>query len=69
MSLYSDVCKAAKLRPTNERKGQALMNALHSINPKMYEGFKNTLLDCFYDDRNIVHFKEALKDHDRACQT
>ena len=36
-----------------QRKGQALMNALHSVAPELYDIISGTDDDCFYDDGKI----------------
>ena len=42
------------------RMGQGYMNALHSINDKLYYEISNTEADCFYDDNKIINFINFL---------
>jgi len=42
------------------RKGQSLMNALFEIWPEKGREITLTIADCFFDDKKIVHFWEAI---------
>lgn len=45
---------------SNQRRGQAWMNALREVMPEFYESICNTDADCFYDDRKVPAFHEIV---------
>lgn len=62
--LYIRVFKSAEetRRKTGKalRLGQSLMNALHGLNPGLYNKLTGTEADCFYDDRSTERFYEKV---------
>ena len=44
----------------DQRRGQALMNALFDVRPDLYDALHGTDADCFYSDKRIVNFMEVL---------
>lgn len=46
-----------------QRKGQALMNALHEMNRQAYLDITATEADPFYDDKKIPLFLDTLEWH------
>lgn len=57
MTVLQQVQMKAKGRPKQERKGQALMNALYEVRKDLYEIITGTDADCFYNDDKIQLFK------------
>ena len=47
-------------RQSDQRKGQALMNALRYESPELYTIISGTPIDCFYDDRKVPAVLEEL---------
>ena len=47
-------------RTTDQRKGQALMNALRRVAPILYDMVSGTDADCFYDDNRIGAFLDTM---------
>lgn len=45
-----------KKQDGHQRDGQALMNALYSVNPDLYQEITGTDADPFYDDNKIEKF-------------
>lgn len=52
--------KALENEKLNLRKGQALMNALHHVDPTLYKEITNTDADCFYDDTKTAKFWDKV---------
>jgi hypothetical protein len=44
------------------RHGQALMNELYRVDPRVYELLLGSQWDCYYDDRNIENTLSKLKE-------
>lgn len=42
------------------RKGQSYMNALHEVNPTIYQNITGTDIDPFYDDAKIAGFLACI---------
>lgn len=51
---------SAHLGQGKQRRGQAWMNALHDVDAELYDRIHSTEADCFYNDRKIDAFKEAV---------
>lgn len=68
MTVLQQVQMKAKGRPKQERKGQALMNALYEVRKEWYLEISNTDADCFYQDHKIPQFKKwiELKEQEKA---
>jgi hypothetical protein len=50
-----ELCLTAMLRPNSEeRRGQALFNALYSMNQELAEEIRNTEYDPYFDDTKIL---------------
>jgi len=43
-----------------QRSGQAYMNALFKVNPKIYNDITNTEFDPFYNDDKVIKFLKKL---------
>lgn len=68
--LYIQVAKVAqdaRNKPNGHvlRAGQSLMNALYDINPDLYKAITGTEADCFYSDKRVGQFYNALIDYER----
>lgn len=68
--LYIQVAKVAqdaRNKPNGHvlRVGQSLMNALYDINPDLYKTITGTEADCFYSDKRVGQFYNALIDYER----
>lgn len=48
------------MRATDQRHGQAMMNALARVSMDLYSIISGTEADCFYQDSKIPAFKEAI---------
>lgn len=61
MTLTLLIEEAAKLRRESPdlRYGQALMNALATLDPALHSEISGSDLDPFYDDKRIGRFYEA----------
>lgn len=59
--LWNQVYISAK-QFSNQRKGQALMNALFKINQHLYNEITGTSADCFYNDANIRQFDNVVQE-------
>ena len=61
-SIYA---KAESLRRGDRcmRKGQSLMNALHAIEPDLYNEITGSDADCFYNDGKMVEFEKMLDNY------
>jgi hypothetical protein len=46
---------------TNQRLGQALMNALHDLDPYLAGSISGTYADPFYNNKNIPAFWNVIK--------
>lgn len=69
--LYIQVAKTAqdaRNKPNGHvlRVGQSLMNALYDINPDLYKTITGTEADCFYSDKRVGQFYNALIDHENT---
>lgn len=62
MTLVEKVQKGAMNLQSSQRRGQALMNSLHGINPDLYKQISYTEADCFYDDKKIPNFLAKLSE-------
>lgn len=66
MTVLQQVQMKAKGRPKQERKGQALMNALYEVNKDLYQQITDTDADCFYNDAKIEIFKKWLTHKEKS---
>lgn len=62
MTLEQLITSAAKLKTENDelRYGQALMNALHKLNPELYNTINGTDVDPFHGDDRIGKFYTVI---------
>lgn len=53
---YFDWC----YRTAEQRKGQAMMNALRRVAPELYDEVSGTSRDCFYRDDQVFALRDWL---------
>lgn len=49
-----------EMRNSEQRVGQAMVNALRYIAPELYSEITGSLRDCFYRDDRVDAFREYL---------
>jgi hypothetical protein len=47
-------------RSRDNRKGQAMMNALREVAPELYDEITGSYYDCFYNDGKVGAFRDYL---------
>ena len=60
MRTLTGFCTSLKSRPSGQRDGQYLVNALWAYDREAGEKVHGTEADCFYDDTKILSFWKKL---------